>query len=194
MCTLSYTSQSFILRTSPRNFLSVNNYNHYMVLTHPSLFSPPLPLLPNSLTSSPSLPLSPPPSSPPLPSPPPSLPSPPLPSPPLSSPFPPFLLPSLSSPSFLPSPLFLPLHPLTRLGDYLGSGQFGTVFSGEWNSGGRKIEVAVKTLSANPHIDDKVMFLQEAVIMCQFRHKNVIKMHGLVTDEEPVCKYYFLNG
>ena len=32
---------------------------------------------------------------------------------------------------------------------------------------------------------DKLRFLQEAAIMCQFDHQNVIKLHGVVT-EEPI--------
>ena len=29
---------------------------------------------------------------------------------------------------------------------------------------------------------DKLKFLQEAAIMCQFDHQNVIKLHGVVTE------------
>ena len=29
---------------------------------------------------------------------------------------------------------------------------------------------------------DKLRFLQEAAIMCQFDHQNVIKLHGVVTE------------
>ena len=46
--------------------------------------------------------------------------------------------------------------------------------------------VAIKTLNANSHENDKVRFLQEAAIMGQFGHANVITMHGLVIEEEPV--------
>ena len=74
---------------------------------------------------------------------------------------------------------------IDRLGDYLGSGQFGTVYRGEC-SGKLKAVVAVKTLNAKPREEDKVRFLQEAAIMGQFSHTNVIKMHGLVIEKEPV--------
>ena len=66
----------------------------------------------------------------------------------------------------------------------LGSGQFGGVQIGIWNGSS---EVAVKTL--NPTVtqpDAKVKFLQEAAIMAQFRHPNVIQLYGIVTDGEPV--------
>ena len=69
----------------------------------------------------------------------------------------------------------------------LGSGQFGGVQMGIWNGSKGRREVAIKTL--NPTItqpDAKVKFLQEAAIMAQFRHPNVIQMYGIVTDGEPV--------
>ena len=46
--------------------------------------------------------------------------------------------------------------------------------------------VAVKTLNKGVGEADKVKFLQEAAIMGQFRHPNVVKLYGVVTEEEPV--------
>ena len=46
--------------------------------------------------------------------------------------------------------------------------------------------VAVKTLNKGVDEGDKVKFLQEAAIMGQFKHPNVVKLHGVVTEEEPV--------
>ena len=69
----------------------------------------------------------------------------------------------------------------------LGSGQFGGVQMGIWNGSIGRCEVAIKTL--NPTIiqpDAKVKFLQEAAIMAQFRHPNVIQLYGIVLDGEPV--------
>ena len=70
----------------------------------------------------------------------------------------------------------------------LGSGQFGTVYKGEWVApeGGEKIEVAVKQLQPGASEEDKVKFLQEAAINGQFRHPNVVKLMGVVTEGEPV--------
>ena len=34
----------------------------------------------------------------------------------------------------------------------------------------------------NSNDKDKLRFLQEAAIMCQFHHQNVIKLHGVVTE------------
>jgi len=47
----------------------------------------------------------------------------------------------------------------------------------------KEVKVAVKTLNEDVSTKDRVRFLQEAAIMCQFDHQNVIKLHGVVTDE-----------
>ena len=44
------------------------------------------------------------------------------------------------------------------------------------------MEVAVKTLNSSASDKDRLRFLQEAAIMCQFDHQNVIKLHGVVTE------------
>ena len=76
-----------------------------------------------------------------------------------------------------------------RLDKLLGSGQFGTVYRGVWQSSIRgKVEVAVKTLKKGSEEGDKIKFLQEAAIMGQFKHPNVVEMYGVVTHGEPVSK------
>ena len=65
---------------------------------------------------------------------------------------------------------------------HLGSGQFGNVEKGMWQSK----ELALKTLKTGSTDDDKVKFLQEAAIMAQFRHPNIVTLHGVVSDKEPV--------
>ena len=73
----------------------------------------------------------------------------------------------------------------------LGSGQFGTVYKGVLGSGGGggEVEVAVKTLKEGSGEEDRVKFLQEAAIMGQFKHHNVVTMYGVVTEGEPVSVY-----
>ena len=44
------------------------------------------------------------------------------------------------------------------------------------------VEVAVKMLNTDASDKDRLQFLQEAAIMCQFDHQNVIKLHGVVTE------------
>ena len=47
----------------------------------------------------------------------------------------------------------------------------------------------MKTLKEGSSDEDRVKFLQEAAIMCQFRHPNVVTMYGVVTDGDPVSPY-----
>ena len=67
----------------------------------------------------------------------------------------------------------------------LGAGQFGTVHQGVWRlpKGGK--DVAVKILQENTP-ESQVRFLQEAAIMGQFNHTNVVKLYGVVTVGDPV--------
>ena len=76
--------------------------------------------------------------------------------------------------------------------EHLGSGQFGTVNKGVWQLPGGAIEVAIKTLKPGSDEMDQVKFLQEAAIMGQFKHPNVIKLYGVVTVGEPVSIQYTL--
>ena len=65
----------------------------------------------------------------------------------------------------------------------MGSGEFGTVTYGKWTpSPDKEVEVAVKTLHSDASDKDRLRFIQEAAIMCQFDHENVIKLYGVVTE------------
>ena len=79
----------------------------------------------------------------------------------------------------------IPNLPSCRITSFLGSGAFGSVNKGLWQSPGGTIEVAVKTIQSDKE-EEKVKFLQEAAIMGQFRHPNVVKLMGVVTVGEPV--------
>lgn len=70
-----------------------------------------------------------------------------------------------------------------RLEEALGSGHFGSVQKGICQTKDGPIPVAVKVLKRG---NDKVKFLQEAAIMGQFSHPNIVKLHGVVTVVEPV--------
>ena len=71
---------------------------------------------------------------------------------------------------------------LHRTLEELGSGEFGVVTRGQLSSATGDVDVAVKTLNNNASDKDRLRFLQEAAIMCQFDHQNVIKLHGVVTE------------
>ena len=65
----------------------------------------------------------------------------------------------------------------------MGIGHFGVVTHSKWKpSDSKEVEVAVKTLNSNASNKDRLQFLQEAAIMCQFDHPNVIKLYGVVTE------------
>ena len=62
-------------------------------------------------------------------------------------------------------------------------GEFGVVTHCKWKpSTNKEVEVAVKMLNTDASDKDKLRFLQEAAVMCQFDHQNVIKLHGVVTE------------
>ncbi|XP_021935929.1 receptor-type guanylate cyclase gcy-4-like isoform X2 [Zootermopsis nevadensis] len=69
----------------------------------------------------------------------------------------------------------------------LGEGAFGMVYGGEalfedkgW------VAVAVKTLKVGSTVEEKLDFLSEAEVMKRFEHKNIVKLQGVCTKNEPV--------
>ena len=68
----------------------------------------------------------------------------------------------------------------------MGSGQFGEVSKGIWQSPMGAMDVAVKQLQSGASEEEKVKFLQEAAVNGQFRHPNIVQLMGVVTVGEPV--------
>lgn len=69
----------------------------------------------------------------------------------------------------------------------LGEGAFGTVYGGETNFPDKGwVAVAVKTLKIGSSTEEKLDFLSEAEVMKRFDHKNIIKLLGVCTKEEPI--------
>jgi len=60
------------------------------------------------------------------------------------------------------------------------------VNKGIWQSPAGAMEVAVKTLQPSASQGDRLKFLQEAAIMGQFKHPNVVMLQGVATVGEPV--------
>jgi len=77
-----------------------------------------------------------------------------------------------------------------RTVSHLGSGHFGKVDRGLWKSSKNNsivpVEVALKSLTEGASDVNEVKFLQEAAIMAQFEHPNVISLYGVVTKGKPV--------
>ncbi|XP_023326697.1 uncharacterized protein LOC111700109 isoform X2 [Eurytemora carolleeae] len=79
----------------------------------------------------------------------------------------------------------------------LGEGAFGTVYGGEcfFDEKGW-VAVAVKTLKVGSTNDVKIDFLSEAEMMKRFEHRNIVKLLGVCTRNEPVYTVmeYMLYG
>merc|ERR1719458_1351340 len=69
----------------------------------------------------------------------------------------------------------------------LGEGAFGTVYGGEafFDEKGW-VAVAVKTLKTGSTVEEKLDFLGEADMMKRFDHKNIVKLLGVCTRNEPI--------
>ena len=69
----------------------------------------------------------------------------------------------------------------------LGSGAFGVVYRGVWSHSRKhelvREEVAVKTMEEGASENDRVKFLQEAAIMGQFNHPNIISLLGIIPNK-----------
>ena len=70
--------------------------------------------------------------------------------------------------------------------DHLGSGEFGEVYKGKLEkTKGLVLEVAVKTVKYGPKEEQgRKALLQEAALMAQFKHPNIITMYGVCTAEK----------
>ena len=76
--------------------------------------------------------------------------------------------------------------PISLQGE-LGEGEFGKVKKGVWlGPEFTDREVAAKVLKDE---SEKVRLLQEAAIMGQFAHPNIVQLYGLTTITEPVSVY-----
>ena len=81
----------------------------------------------------------------------------------------------------------------SRLKEHLGSGQFGTVYRGQWRkraeddpepeSQSEIMEVAVKLMEKGASAEERVKFLQEAAIMGQFKHPYILQILGIITGD-----------
>lgn len=47
-------------------------------------------------------------------------------------------------------------------------------------------EVAVKTLSVDASMEKRIKFLQEAHVMSQFCHSNIVQLFGVIAEGKPV--------
>lgn len=73
-----------------------------------------------------------------------------------------------------------------RIAEEIGSGQFGRIYKGKWQSGQTITEVAIKVPTETYDMEKEIKLLQEATIMGQFQHPNVLTLYGVVTQGNPV--------
>lgn len=57
---------------------------------------------------------------------------------------------------------------------------------GVWHTDQGDLNIAIKILNPQSEEHDRVRFLQEAAIAGQFQHPNIVRLHGVVTVDEPV--------
>ena len=67
-----------------------------------------------------------------------------------------------------------------RVRGHLGSGNFASVERGVWHSRNNVKDVALKTLHRDAGSANRVKCLQEAAIMAQFHHPNIVLLHGII--------------
>ena len=67
----------------------------------------------------------------------------------------------------------------------IGEGNFGKVVCGVWKSSLGAVQVAMKSIKSEADGTD-LSFLQEAAILGQFNHPNVLKLLGMVTITKPL--------
>lgn len=79
----------------------------------------------------------------------------------------------------------LPLNSLS-IEDGIGEGEFALVRSAKLYLESGQEEVAVKQLKQGATSRDKSNFLREACTMAQFDHPNILKLKGVITNEEPM--------
>ncbi|XP_023587762.1 tyrosine-protein kinase Fer isoform X2 [Trichechus manatus latirostris] len=74
-------------------------------------------------------------------------------------------------------------HEDVSLGELLGKGNFGEVYKGILKD---KTAVAVKTCKEDLPQELKIKFLQEAKILKQYDHPNIVKLIGVCTQRQPI--------
>lgn len=86
------------------------------------------------------------------------------------------------------------MHFVIREMEIIGGGEFGTVCRAIWipdyiySTEAHEQEVAIKTLKEEASKEERVKFLQEAAIMGQFSHPNIVGLLGLVSVYELVSE------
>ena len=86
-------------------------------------------------------------------------------------------------------------HSDVQILNAIGEGEFGLVCKGECKLRGQVVHVAVKRAKEDNIDTSTTKLLQEAAILGQFHHKNVIKLIGIakLDETENVCIYLLIG-
>lgn len=68
------------------------------------------------------------------------------------------------------------------------AGQFSVISKGVWKEGSNRYQVALKALPVQAGKEERTLLLQEAAVMGQFRHPNVVSIYGVVNEQDSVSK------
>ena len=72
------------------------------------------------------------------------------------------------------------------------TGEFVDVHKGAWKGRKSDLDIVVKMLKNDAPQEEKIKLLQEAVIMGQFHHPNILQFYGVVNEDATVstCTKY----
>ena len=67
--------------------------------------------------------------------------------------------------------------------EILVAGEFVDIHKGAWKGRRSDLDIVVKSLKSNAPQEEKIKLLQEAAIMGQFHHPNILQFYGVVNEE-----------
>ena len=68
------------------------------------------------------------------------------------------------------------------------SGQFSALSKAVWKNGDTRYQVAVKSATVQNQAKEHILMLQEAAIMGQLVHPNIVSIYGVVNEKHSVSK------
>ena len=68
-------------------------------------------------------------------------------------------------------------------------GEFVDVHKGAWKGREKDLDIVVKSLKSNSPQEEKIKLLQEAIIMGQFHHPNILQFYGVVNEGGTVSAF-----
>eukprot|EP00731_Ephydatia_muelleri_P035588 Em0138g5a len=82
----------------------------------------------------------------------------------------------------LPKKKLFIVHTLHSVQSLSRSGQFSAVSKAVWKNGEHRYQVAIKSATVQTQVKEHTLMLQEAAIMGQFIHPNIVSIYGVVNE------------